>query len=109
MTREDIIKKYKEKILSQDSWGPCAEQYVDEYIKEEELNSILWTIADGETRFTLDGINFLKEYYGGLDVVAEMGEKKGGFGSGLEKKGDILNWLERIEKEEREYEKAKNN
>jgi hypothetical protein len=99
MKKQEIIEKYKNKALSKEHWGENKEQFVDEYIDEEKLISNLWSMSESESGFTISGLDFIKEYYGGLENVAELAFKKGGFGSGLENKEEILNWLKNLEKE----------
>ncbi|MBU1682638.1 hypothetical protein KJ742_01700 [Patescibacteria group bacterium] len=98
MNKQEIIKKYKGKVLGEACYKIQNDKiYVDYLVKTDWLLHFLYDMDCGENVLTEDGLNFLKEYYG-LNAIADMIIKdiEDGVDFKFQKKEDITDWLERL-------------
>lgn len=94
----EIIDKFKDKILGWASYGNNTKYYVNDFVDINKLSPIIAETYSSESRISSDGITFLKEYYG-LGELSKQLEKNGGVESDLMNSNSILNWLENLSKD----------
>lgn len=91
--KRDIIEKYKNKHLGEESFGKGYKFKVEDFINRNYLSYYMWEINDREADLSEDGIAFLKEYYT-FDELAKILVSLGCFqGSGIETEEEVLEWL----------------
>ena len=94
---KEILKKYNEKVLGHSFYKDGASYKASELSSLNEAYLIMWEVWNHEGALSKDGVDFLREYYG-LENLAELFSKKGGFDES-KKKESILEWLNGLENE----------
>ncbi len=96
--RNNVIKKYTEKVLGSTTWGSIRKFYINDFIDINQLSHIIADTYSAESLINKDGMDFLKEYYG-LSSLAKLLEDNGGVEAELLTADSILRWLRMLDKE----------
>ena len=76
---DEIIKKYSGKVLAYSNYGnPSPDFFTDDFVDLPKLRFILSEVNSSESTITSDGLDFLEEYYDGIEELAGLLEKMGG-------------------------------
>jgi hypothetical protein len=92
-SKNNIVDKYKQKILGYSGYLEHANFYSDDLTDENKLHQLLTEAFTHEGDITSDGIKFLEDYYG-FDYIAGFLTKLGGLDAEYRTVEEIKNWLQ---------------